>query len=151
MLPLPVFAAYSCCSVRADFSRLHLLFNCLITILAMASPASCNMYVSHLGDMYPLGPPLYIPISFNVLPENLIYCLDSFREHPPCAEPFAFKSGHEKWLIGQNFNHTARGSWVRIWRPDWKFSTWNECIIHALTSFPPMSKWKHASWRWIGD
>lgn len=75
------FAAYPCCSVRADFSLLHLLFDCLITILAMASSALCIMYILHLNDMYPLGSLQYIPCSFSVLPENLICCLDSFGEN----------------------------------------------------------------------
>lgn len=74
MLPLLVFAAYSRRSACADFSlllpylRWHLL-PCALCIFP------------HLSDMYPLGTLLYIPCSFNVLPQNLICCLDSFREH----------------------------------------------------------------------
>lgn len=58
----------------------YLLFHCLITILEMASLALCIMYIPHLSDTFPLGSLLCIPCSFNVLPQNLTCCLDSFRE-----------------------------------------------------------------------
>lgn len=117
---------YSSCSVCADFSVLLLHLHRLITILEMASPALCIIYILHLCDMYPLGSLLYISCSFNVVPQNLICCLDSFKEH--CyAHSFSFFFFFYIWI--------CTSYWLELWPHGERVLLWNILGVE-LVIFP---------------
>lgn len=119
----------------------------------MASPALCIMYIPHLSDTYPLGSLLYIPCSFNVLPENLICC--SFRERLH-AQNFLHLNMDivvAQWLELQLHSKRVLGIWRLAGTSLCEVCVFSPClwVSSGCTGSPPQSKWKYASWRWTGN
>lgn len=117
----------------------QVLFNHLITILVMPSHALCIMYIPYRNDLYPLGYTLYVPCSFNVLPENVTRRLDSFKA---CT---AMKNLWNAWIWTSQqrlvFQPPVRG-------PGLVFIHWR-CVVGP----PPCSSGLSGVhiWRWTGS